>query len=76
MNVLVQDNHDALRGVMQRSLFCLVIPGDTASSRRLTEIVLAGCIPVFVGPPWHSMPLAAWLDYSKFALFVELGQLV
>lgn len=76
MAVPMQDNHDALRGVMQRSTFCLVIPGDTASSRRLTEIILAGCIPVFVGSPWHSMPLAALLDYPKFALFVELEQLV
>ncbi len=70
----LQDNHHALQGVMQRSLFCLVIPGDTASSRRLTETVLAGCIPVFVGPPWHSMPLAFRLDYSRFALFIELEE--
>ena len=27
---------------MEHSRFCLVLPGDTASSRRLTEVILAG----------------------------------
>ena len=34
---------------MQRSVFCLALPGDAASTRRLSEIFMAGCIPVFVG---------------------------
>ena len=34
---------------MERSVFCLVLPGDAQSTRRLSEIFMAGCIPVFVG---------------------------
>ncbi|KAL3132267.1 hypothetical protein ABBQ32_008853 [Trebouxia sp. C0010 RCD-2024] len=65
--------HDQLRHNMRRSLFCIVLPGDTASSRRLTEAVLAGCIPVFVGPPWSSMPLAHKINYTQIALFFQLN---
>ncbi len=36
---------------MRRSVFCLVLPGDAQSTRRLSEIFLAGCVPVFIGPP-------------------------
>ena len=57
---------------MQRSTFCLLPPGETASSRRLTDVVLSGCIPVFIGPPWHAMPLARHLNYTAFAVFVNV----
>ena len=33
---------------MMNSMFCLVIPGDTISSRRLFDAIVAGCIPVIV----------------------------
>ena len=56
--------YDEMLATMQRSTFCLMPPGETASSRRLTDAVLSGCIPVFIGPPWHEMPLP---DYVKFA---------
>lgn len=56
--------HDQLRHKLRTSKFCLLPPGDTSSSRRLTEVMLAGCIPVFIGGPWHSMPLADFVDYK------------
>ena len=43
---------------MRSSRFCPVFPGDAASTRRLSETFLAGCIPVFLGPPYHSMPFS------------------
>lgn len=52
-----------------------MIPGDTASSSRLTDVMLAGCIPVFVGPPWHAMPLASEILYHEFSVFFELHSL-
>lgn len=67
----VQMPYQELQARMQRSTFCLLPPGGTASSRRLTDIVLSGCIPVFIGPPWHAMPLARHLDYTAFAVFVN-----
>ena len=68
-------SHAVVRQEMQRSVFCLLLPGDTASSSRLTEAVLAGCIPVFLGPPWHAQPLAARLRYPDLSLFFQLDAL-
>ncbi|CAL8469724.1 g9266 [Coccomyxa elongata] len=67
------NTHKDLRDLLRRSKFCLVIAGETASTRRLTDAMLAGCIPVFLGPPWHSLPLAQWVDYASFAIFIELA---
>lgn len=73
--VCLQVSHEELRYEMKRSIFCPIIPGDTQSSRRLTEVMLSGCIPVFLGPPWHSMPLAKELHYQDFALFFSVDSL-
>ena len=67
----MQMPYEELQAQMHRSTFCLLPPGGTASSRRLTDVVLSGCIPVFIGPPWHAMPLARHLDYTTFAVFVN-----
>ena len=34
--------HGQLAAAMQRSVFCLVLPSNTQSSRRLTEAMLTG----------------------------------
>ncbi len=68
----VQMPYEELQEHMRRSTFCLLPPGGTASSRRLTDVVLSGCIPVFIGPPWHAMPLARHLNYTAFAVFVNV----
>ena len=65
--------------VMQRmssTLFCLVLPGDSASARRTSEIFMAGCIPVFLGPPYGSMPLAeeGGIDYKASSLFFNVTE--
>ncbi len=57
---------------MERSIFCLVLPGDAQSTRRLTEIFLAGCIPVFVGPPYNTMPLAEDVPYQSVGVFFNI----
>jgi hypothetical protein len=67
-------NHNSVLEDLARARFCLVIAGDTASSRRLSEIMAAGCIPVFVGPPWHALPLSPFIDYFSFALFFFLEE--
>jgi hypothetical protein len=58
---------------MQHSQYCLVMPGDTQASRRLTEAVLAGCIPVFIGPPFHAFPMAHVVPYTAFAFFFSFN---
>lgn len=45
-------HRDAMR-VYQSSTFCLVLAGDAPSSRRATEVVLHGCLPVYLGPPYN-----------------------
>lgn len=68
-------SHAELMEALQKSVFCLLPTGDTQSSRRLTEIILAGCIPVFVGPPYHSLPFAQDVDYKSFAVFFNVTSL-
>ena len=58
---------------MERSIFCLVIPGDAQSTRRLSEIFMAGCIPVFVGPPYNAMPLAGDIQYKSVGIFFNIS---
>jgi hypothetical protein len=56
-NVFQTQRHKSMLEQMASSAFCLILPGNSQSSQRLTEAFLAGCIPVFLGPPWHSLPL-------------------
>lgn len=58
---------------MRNATFCLSMPGDSASTRRLSETIMAGCIPVFVGPPYASMPLADHVDYKAFSVFFNVS---
>ena len=57
---------------MQTSTFCLVLPGDSASSRRTSEIFMSGCIPVFVGPPYATMPFGDAVDYKATSYFFNV----
>lgn len=34
---------------------------------------MAGCIPVFVGPPYASMPMADDVNYREFSVFVNIS---
>ena len=57
---------------MRNATFCLSMPGDSASTRRLSETIMAGCIPVFLGPPYASMPLANDVRYREFSVFFNI----
>ena len=61
---------------MRNATFCLSMPGDSASTRRLSETIMAGCIPVFLGPPYGSMPLAeeGGFDYRAAGLFYNVTE--
>ncbi|PNH00087.1 hypothetical protein TSOC_010611, partial [Tetrabaena socialis] len=58
---------------MMASRFCLIPPGDTSSSRRLAEVIVTGCIPVFIGPPWPTLPLRTVVQYTQFSLAFNVG---
>ena len=51
---------------LENSTFCLVLRGDHENSRRFSEAILAGCVPVLIAdmPAW---PFARRLDYKKFS---------
>ena len=58
LNELKVQPHGAMLEAMAGSVFCLIMPGNSQSSQRLTEAFIAGCIPVFLGPPWHTLPFS------------------
>ena len=69
------DNHTPHAEVMagyRRSRFCPILASNVQSSRRLSEAVLSGCIPVFIGPPFHSLPLHLDVDYGSMGIFVNV----
>lgn len=65
LNELKVQPHPGMLEAMAGSVFCLIMPGNSQSSQRLTEAFIAGCIPVFLGPPWHTLPFANEASNSK-----------
>lgn len=65
--------HSSLQKKYRNARFCPVIASDSQSTRSLSEIVMAGCIPVFIGPPFHSLPLSTYVDY-KMGIFINISQ--
>ena len=59
---------------MRSSLFCPVLPGDSASARRTSEIFMSGCIPIFMGPPYGSMPFPDEVDYKHASLIFNITE--
>ena len=57
---------DEYRSLLANSTFCLVMRGDNENTRKFTEAILAGCIPVLIAdmPSW---PFARRLDYRSFS---------
>jgi len=54
------------RALMASATFCLVLRGDTPSTRKFSEAVLAGCVPVLIGdlPAWPFESRLRLADYS------------
>ena len=55
---------------MRSATFCLVVAGDTASSRRLFDAVLSGCLPVLVGPP-SPLPFEHAVNWGEFTVRLD-----
>merc|ERR1712032_1781340 len=55
---------------MENSQYCLVLEGDTPSSRRLFDAMISGCIPIFIGPK-YSMPFENLIPYDRFSIRIE-----
>lgn len=59
---------------LAQSKYCPVLAGDTSSSRRLTDVILAGCVPVFIGPPWAAFPMLPHVRYQSFSVFLRVRE--
>jgi hypothetical protein len=57
-------NEEYMRA-MENSKYCLILRGDTTSSRRLFTAINVGCIPVIISD-WIKLPFEFLIDYSTF----------
>eukprot|EP00884_Botryococcus_braunii_P021589 jgi/Botrbrau1/8113/Bobra.0308s0008.1 len=65
--------HSEFTQLLSRTRFCPVILGDEQNSQHVVERYIAGCIPVFVGPPYHALPFEKEVWYSQSALFLNIS---
>lgn len=56
--------------------FCLVLVGDASSSRRIIEAIKYGCVPVFIGPPYHAEVLPNNVDLAQLGVTFRLTRVV
>lgn len=66
--------HNTTVDRMRRSLFCPVLAGDAQTSRRQSEVIISGCIPVYIGPGFHTLPFADDIDHASFSLFFKVQE--
>jgi hypothetical protein len=52
---------------LQASMFCLVLRGDTTTSRRLFDAIAAGCIPVVISDDIN-LPFSSHIEWSSFLI--------
>ena len=52
--------------------FCLTLAGDASSSRRVVEAIVYGCVPVFIGPPFHAEVVPDLVDFATFGITFSL----
>ena len=52
--------------LLRNSTYCLVLRGDTPSTRKFSEAILGGCVPVLIAdmPAW---PFDTRLRYGEFS---------
>lgn len=62
-----QPQSDLLAG-MANAQFCLVMPGNVQSSGHLADAFFTGCIPVFLGPPFHTLPIPHMVSFKAYLL--------
>ena len=51
---------------------CHILRAGKSTSYSVPH-VCAGCVPVFVGPPWHALPFPDQMDYRHAAIFINIS---
>ena len=70
----VSTTHPDLEAEYRQSQFCPLLAGDSAATWRLPEVLMAGCIPVFLFPPLHTVPLPYDVAWKDIAIFINITQ--
>ena len=70
---LVHAAHCGLPGTPAAGMRHAVPAWDADRSAHHVLMCLAGCIPVFIGPPWHALPLGHVIDWGSVALFFKIS---
>lgn len=65
-------SYEAYVDEMSNSTFCLVPRGDTPTSRRLFDAVVAGCIPVIVADE-IALPFDSVFNWDEFSIRIQEG---
>lgn len=69
-NEAIQDYARRMLG----SKYCLMVHGDSPTSRRLYDALAAGCVPIIIDDPLlatGNLPLSPWLPWHKIAVMVR-----
>lgn len=61
---------DKYLAAMQNSDFCLVMPGDTTSTGKLSQYLFAGCIPVIFVSFYSQLPFFDLIEWGMFSVVV------
>ncbi|CAF1634089.1 unnamed protein product, partial [Didymodactylos carnosus] len=59
-------NSQLFRKYLQ-STFCFILLGDSASSKRLFDVIAANCIPVIISDQWE-LPFTSNLPWQQFSI--------
>ena len=68
------DPHEYL-GYMRNATFCVVARGDNEMTRKFTEAIVAGCIPVMI-VDMPALPFERRLDYAAFSYEFDLKKVL
>ena len=56
--------------ILINSDFCLIFPGDTASTANLYKAIFAGCIPIVFVSNYQSLPFYYYINYNIFSIII------
>jgi len=68
-----QPQAQEVASAMRSAVFCAIVPQPyRQATRELPAAALNGCLPVFFGPPYHSMPFSGDVRYREIAIFFNI----
>lgn len=75
-NILQPNYTESYGETILRSQFCMHVAGDTPTSRRLFDAMVAGCIPVVLSDDiWPHLPFNSTIPWLSIAIFIPEGDI-